>query len=238
MRLFRRASFWLTPLVAGLLLVATGCSALGNSPINILDRGPDYPLTPSITESVAFTTTAARLDAIDAATIVLVTNNFSITLANERLGLLQTDYLSLRTLQQTQVDTVGYAPVLEQMLMKITINIDDRGEARYVQVKGTFQRVGDATQADNLIGLYWLERIAQDIADAIDARYLPQVTDHVYGLALEGQLRSNGSGNGENGTDADGRPSAGEQVKRGITALGIVALSLFLISLLLGSSSS
>jgi len=53
---------------------------------------------------------------------------------------------------------------------------------------GTFQRTGSSPTADNLIGLYWLERLGESIAAEVEAPFVASVTDDIYADALEGNV--------------------------------------------------
>lgn len=147
-------------------------------------------------ETVAFTSMAKRVDIIDQATSVLINSNFSITLANDRIGLVQTDYVTIATIQQAIADTLKAWPDLNNILMKVTVSAS---EGDLVRVKGTFQRiVGQANPTDNLIGLYWLEQIAANIASDVDAPFVHQLTDSTYAHLNEevsaNKTRSNNTG--------------------------------------------
>lgn len=140
-------------------------------------------------ETVAFTSTAERLDIIDRATFTLIGANFSITLANDRIGLVQTDFVSVSTVQRAIADSLAPHPDLENILIRVSVNADQRDETVFVQVKGTFQRIGgDVNPADNLIGLYWLEKLASKMASEVEAQFNHQLSDSTYSrLILESQ---------------------------------------------------
>lgn len=136
-------------------------------------------------ETVAFTTIEDRVAILDAATSVLVTSNFSITLANERLGLLQTDYVPLSSVQSMFADSLGTVASVDHLLMRITMNTEAQGEVNYVQLKGSFQEISGSYARDNpLVRLFWLERIAKRMAAALDVDYKPQLADSTYALAV------------------------------------------------------
>ncbi len=176
------------------------------------------------TETVAFTAPHERLDVVDAATATLIANNFSITLANERLGLLQTEYLPLSALPVAYLDTLNQDVDLDKILMRIAINTTVREGETLVQLKGTFQRLGPTGGVnDNLIGLYWLESVADEMARSLDADYMPQITGGLYAEAV--------GGTASGGAPADARPSLGRSTK----ALGIVGIVLFSVTMLAGA---
>lgn len=140
-------------------------------------------------ETVAFTTMADRETIVDHAISTLVAGNFSITLANERLGLIQTDLVSLANLQMAIADSLAPIPDLANLLMKVSVNAQSSNETVFVQVKGTFQRIDGAPKsADNLIGLYWLEQLTQQMASGVEAPFKHQLSDSTYAqLVTEAQ---------------------------------------------------
>lgn len=176
-------------------------------------------------ETVAFTTTHDRLDVLDTATSVLVGSNFTITLANERLGLLQTDYVSLVTASEALADTVDYSPDrLRNLVMRVTLNAEDRGETTFVQLKGSFQRLsGTPRVGDDLIGLFWLERVGRRIATPLDVEYRQQLADSTYAELLGAPVEQ---------TTATGRTA---DVKRAGKAVGILIAVLFALTLAVGA---
>lgn len=152
----------------GLLLLMTGllgCAA----------TRPPAPVTPA---PVAFTTTAAREAVLDAATTLLVAQHFTLTLANDRVGLLQTDYLPMSALP---ADSLPPAP--GSYLMRVTVTVEPRGAERYVQLAGAVQRTGRSTPGDAVMVRYRLERLAAALAGAVGASYTPQVSAEAYAAA-------------------------------------------------------
>jgi hypothetical protein len=174
-------------------------------------------------ETVAFTTDADRVTIIDVATAVSVQHDFTITLANERLGLLQTDYASISGIEAMRADTGRADPALEDLYIRITVNADDRDGVRFVQIKGNFQRMNGGRAPDGLIGLYWMERLVLDIADGLDAPYSPRVSAETYQQALE---------NVQIPSDEDAGRKA--QLNKGLRAVGIIAAILFAVTLAAG----
>lgn len=132
-------------------------------------------------ETVAFTSMSDRESIVDHAISTLVAGNFSITLANDRLGLIQTDYLNLASLQMALADSLDPVPDLANLLMKVSVNAQSSNETVFVQVKGTFQRtVGAPKSVDNLIGLYWLEQLTNQMASGVEAPFKHQLADSTY----------------------------------------------------------
>lgn len=173
-------------------------------------------------ETVAFTTDADRVSVVDAATAILVQHDFTITLANERLGLLQTDYASVAGVQSMRADSSDAHPALTDLYMRLTINADERGDLRFVQIKGNFQRMKGGRAADRLIGLYWMEKLAGDIAAQLDTPYNPRVSVDTYNQALGNVTLPSGSG------------SRSQQTNKALRAVGIVAAILFAATLAAG----
>lgn len=175
-------------------------------------------------ETIAFTTTHDRIDVLDAATSVLVSSNFTITLANERLGLMQTDYVPLSLVQDALADTIRVRNNrLNDILMRITLNADPRGETTFVQVKGTFQKVtGAPVSSDNLIGLYWLERVGKEMAGSLEVPYVQQLPDSTYVRAL-----------GETAPATTSSRTSG--VRNAARAAGILIAVLFALTLAVGA---
>lgn len=132
-------------------------------------------------ESVAFTSMAERVDIVDQATSALVASNFSITLANDRIGLVQSDFVPLSQVQLALADTLDPVPDFSNILMRVAVNAERGDETKYVQVKGTFQRIaGVPRSTDDLVGLYWLEQLTDRIASGVDAPFTHQVSDSTY----------------------------------------------------------
>jgi len=173
-------------------------------------------------ETVAFTTTSDRVSIIDAATSVLVSSNFSITLANDRIGLLQTDYVPISSVQSVFADSVSGLPLGDEMLMRVTVNTEDQGESNYVQVKGSFQLVSGTGHAESLVGLFWLERVARRMANSLDVDYTRQLSDSTYAQALRGAVAS----------DRTTRTSRWSSAGR---AVGIVVAVLFAATLMIST---
>jgi hypothetical protein len=149
--------------------------------------------TRSHNETVAFTTLSDRTDAIDVATSVLVESNFSITLANDRIGLLQTDFVALSSVRAAMEDTLAVPPGLNETLMRISVNVNDNGESQFVRLKGTFQMTpGARRDLEPLVSLYWLERVAEKVADGLKVEYKQQLSDSTYAEVVSG-MQSTGS---------------------------------------------
>lgn len=193
---FSSHTAYLVPLVV-VGLFASSCTPRQRIILSPSTQQP-VPTSPNI-ESLGFTTYSSNTAVLDVATSVLASNNFTITLANDRLGLLQTDYLPINTLLTTRVDTLTRGAALERLLLKVTVHTEFREGAQYVQLTGAIQRIGRGTRADNLIGLYWLERLANDMAQGVGTAYFPQVTDEVYAAALAGNLELGPDPSGANG---------------------------------------
>ncbi len=177
----------------------------------------------SSVESVAFTSMADRIDIVDQATSALISSNFSITLANDRIGLVQTDYVSVSTVQQALADTLAHVPDLDNLLMKVAINAEERDESVFVQIKGTFQRISGQTRPmDNLIGLYWLEQLANEIATGVDAQYVHELDTETYATLIS-----------DLSTEDSKRANTG--LRGAMKAGGILVVVLFALTLLAGS---
>jgi len=174
-------------------------------------------------ETVAFTSMAERVDIVDQATSVLVGSNFSITLANDRIGLVQSDFVSVSNVQAALNDEMDHVIDHENLLMRVAVNADQGEEAIFVQVKGTFQRVaGTARPTDNLVGLYWLEQLASEISSGVDAQFAHQLSDSTYAQILTENAQP---------VETDKKPGARGALKAGAVILGI----LFVVQLASGA---
>lgn len=143
-------------------------------------------------ETVAFTAAKERIELIDAATSLLVATNFTITLANDRIGLLQTDYVPLSSVRGAMTDTLGMDAGLDELVVRVTLNADARGDATFVQIKGAFRRIAGApSSSDAIQGLYWLDRVAEKIADAAEVPYVRQLSDSTYVRAMGSSPKKN-----------------------------------------------
>lgn len=155
---------------------AAGCTATV--------RTPAAPAAPLPDERATFETEAAPMDVLDAATLVLINSNFTIALANERVGLVQTEYLPLSTVQAAWRDSLGLGLRLNRLAMRVTVSTLEQPGGHLIQVKGSFQRSGRGTEVDDLVARYWLERITQEIAARVDVSYRPHVTEATYVQAV------------------------------------------------------
>lgn len=167
------------PLMAVLIwsFFVTGCTA------------PRVTVAPTLAdrmETVAFTSMADRVDIVDHATSALIRSNFAITLANDRIGLVQSDFVPLSRVQEALADTMAAPADFRNILMRITVNAERGDEAKFVQVKGTFQRIsGAARSSDQLVGLYWLEQVTKRIAADVEAPFTHQIADSTYARIVD-----------------------------------------------------
>lgn len=191
------------------LLVLAGCTTA---------RPVATPVDAGV-ETVVFTTDADRVSVVDVATAVLVQHDFTITLANERLGLLQTDYASVAGIEAMRPDTGRSHVALDDLYMRMTVNSEDRDGIQMVQIKGNFQRMAGGQAPDRLIGLYWMEQLASDMARGLDADYVTRVSDDIYVQALD------------NASLPSSPTDRSAQVNKGLKAVGIVGAILFAATL-------
>lgn len=174
-------------------------------------------------ETVVFTSMAERVDIVDQATSTLVGANFAITLANDRIGLVQSDFVPLSRVQMALADTLARVPDFDNILMRVAVNAERGEETKYVQVKGTFQRIaGSPRNTDDLIGLYWLEQLADRIATGVEAPLVHQVSDSTYA-----QLLANNTPPREENTS----PGVGGALK----VAGVLVAVLFVVTLVSGA---
>lgn len=199
----------LIPVLALSLFVA-GCASTLRSAAPAPVQLPD--------ENTAFTAEVEPVRVLDAATIALVTHNFAISLTNDRIGLLQTEYLPMSSLQAARRDTL--APRLDRLRMRVTVALQERTGGQLVQIKGSYQRVGPTTGADDLIARYWLERLTQEIATNVGISYRPRITDAMYAQAALEMRRES--------------PTAAVTSNNVVRALAIVAGLLFVVTLFSG----
>lgn len=165
-----------TCLVAAWSLLVAGCAT------------PRRTVTPAVSdhvETVAFTSMADRVDIVDQATSAIISANFAITLANDRIGLVQSDFIPLSRVQSALADSLPPHPDFSNILVRVAVNAERGNETKYVQVKGTFQRIsGLPRTTDDLVGLYWLEQLTARMADGVDATFVHQVSDSTYARLL------------------------------------------------------
>lgn len=197
------------PVLALALFILSGCAATSPTTTPV-DAG---------VETVVFTTEAERVTVVDVATALLVQHDFTITLANERLGLLQTDYASVSGIAAMRPDTGLGHVALEDLYVRLTVNSEDRNGIQVVQVKGNFQRMAGGTAPDRLIGLYWMEQLTSDMARALDADYVARVSDDIYDQALTNVALPTRT------------QSRSGQINKGLKAVGIVGAILFAATL-------
>lgn len=197
------------PVLALALFILSGCAATSPTTTPV-DAG---------VETVVFTTEAERVTVVDVATALLVQHDFTITLANERLGLLQTDYASVSGIAAMRPDTALGHVALQDLYVRLTVNSEDRNGIQVVQVKGNFQRMAGGSAPDRLIGLYWMEQLTSDMARALDADYVARVSDEIYDQALTNVALPTRS------------QSRSGQINKGLRAVGIVGAILFAATL-------
>lgn len=186
-------------------------------------RTATTPVKVDHVESVAFTSMAERVDIVDQATSALIGSNFSITLANDRIGLVQSDFVPLSRVQSALADTLDPVDDFNNILMRVAVNAERGDETKYVQVKGTFQRIaGTPRTTDDLVGLYWLEQLTDRIASGVDAPFTHQVSDSTYV-----QLLNSGAPQAE----AEESPGFGGALK----VAGVLVIILFVVELASGA---
>ena len=206
---FRRSAPLLVPVLCICMLLA-GCSTL--------QRTQQAP-TQLTDESVAFIAPATSVRIFDATTLVLVNHNFTVALTNERLGLIQTEYVPLTALQATLNDSLSGVGRLRGLEMRVTLNVDERADDSLIQLRASVQRVsGTATEDDSVIARYWLEHLADRLANSLDVTYPRRITRAIYTAALSG---TNSAGGGARSSGV-------------VRAAAIVVVALFVATLLSG----
>jgi len=172
-------------------------------------------------ENTAFNTSAELVDVLDVATVVFVNNNYSIAMANERIGLVQTDYVSLGNLQTARPDSLIRTPLVNRITMRITLNVEERAGSRLVQLRGAYQRDGARAEVDNVLARFWLERITQDIAESLEESFRPRISLSDYAEAVQ---------------EVESQQSETPDFMRNnvVRAVGITALVLFAVTLIAG----
>ena len=172
---FRLLAPWLVPVLCAMLFV-TGCASVQLNP------GPSQ--LPD--ESVSLITTLAQEDIFDAATLVFLNHNFAVGLTNERIGVLQTDYLTLSAVEATLPDSLRAGGRIKGLEMRITLNLEDRADDNLVRLRASVRRAnGRASEADKLITRYWLEHIAFALAEELDTTFNRDVSRRDYVAATE-----------------------------------------------------
>lgn len=168
-------------------------------------------------QSVAFVGPAIAERVFDATTLVLVNHNFTVGLTNERLGLIQTDYVSATALQATQTDSLASIERLRGLEIRVTLNVDERADDSLIQLRASARRVSGApSDDDDVITRYWLEHLAAQLAESLDSTFERRVTTAMYLSALEGP------------------GSTRAPATRMVRAAAIVVVGLFVVTLLSG----
>ena len=166
---------WLVPVLCASLLVS-GCASIQ------LNSGPSQ--LPD--ESVSLITTLAQESVFDAATLVFLNHNFAVELSNERIGVLQTDYLPLTAVEATLPDSLRAGGRIKGLEMRITLNLQERADDNLVRLRASVQRTnGRAAEADKLIARYWLEHVAFALASELDTTFHRNVSRRDYVAATE-----------------------------------------------------
>ena len=201
----RRMAPWLVPVVSASIF-SVGCATL--QPNSAPAQLPD--------ETVAFISRGGAEQIFDAATLVFLNHNFSVALENDRIGILQTEYVAIPALQATQPDSLHVGGRIEGLEIRLTMNLDQRADDSLIRLRASVRRVrGRPADADNVIARYWLEHMAHQLANELDSTFEREVSRRMYLDAV----RSRGAA----------LPSS-----RLVRAGAIVLIGLFVASLLSG----
>ena len=88
-------------------------------------------------------------------------------------------------MQAALADTLDPVADFSNILVRVAVNAERGDETKFVQAKGTFQRIaGLPRSTDDLIGLYWLEQVTARMAEGVEAPFVHQVSDSTYAELL------------------------------------------------------
>lgn len=221
-----RAPFRLLRRLPALCLVVAsaavaGCGAL--SPTRL-------PETPIAVETAAFPTTASRTEVLALAREIATSFGMSAGFVDVGGGRYESDYVSLRSVQEALEDDLPGGPILATTLVRFTVDVlpDARGAASTVRVRATMRPTTGAYYPQRTPGRYWLDRYSATLAEAVDAAYVPVVSDAQYLEVLDrgGDIRA------PRGPDEEGRSRSGD-LSRGMKIVGGVILAAIAVSIAL-----
>lgn len=210
LRLLRRLP--LLCLVAASAALA-GCGSL--SPTRL-------PETPIAVETASFPTTASRAEVLALARELAASFGMSAGFVDVGGGRYESDYVSLRTVQEALEDDLPGGPVLSSTLVRFTVDAlpGANGAATTVRVRATMRPTTGAYYPQRTPGRYWLDRYTAAIARAVEAPYVPVVSDAQYLEVLDrgGDIRAPKAS-----PDVDGR-RGGSDLSRGMKIVGVALL--------------
>jgi len=187
--------------IAGIMVfILTGCASLSQTAsqeVNI--------------ERLTLQSQASTFEIIQAAASLLLTQGFSLHLVNEKIGVIETDFVPLALLAQASLSS---SPPLKGQL-KISLKVDSLAGKNLIQIHG-FMR-SNQKPYEQLVALFLLESFTQSLAHAIGTSYTPHITREL----LESAIKRSST------------PS--HRIMRGVIAFGIIAGLIFTVSLLTGT---
>lgn len=208
----------LAVLSALLTLVLTGCGSLSPSRL---------PETPIAVETATFTTTAPRGDVLALGRQLATSFGMGAGFVDVGGGRFESDYVSLRTVQEMLEDDLPGGPVLATTLVRFTLDAlpGDRGTTT-VRVRATMRPTTGAYYPQRTPGRYWLDRYAAALARAVEATYAPVISDAQYLDVLDrgGDVRAPA------GSSVDGRRD-GSDLSRGAKIAGLALLGVIAVSI-------
>lgn len=218
LRLLRRLPTLCLVLAA---LAVGGCGGL--SPTRL-------PETPIAVETAAFPTTASRTEVLALAREIATSFGMGAGFVDVGGGRYESDYVSLRTVQEALEDELPGGPILATTLVRFTVDVlpDVRGAGMTVRVRATMRPTTGAYYPQRTPGRYWLDRYTGTLAEAVEAAYVPVVSDAQYLEVLDrgGDIRA------PLGADEEGRRSSGD-LSRGMKIAGGVVLAAIAVSIAL-----
>ncbi len=165
----------------------------------------------SYTESTALLTDASTEKILEEAISLLMARNLPLAVVNERLGIIQTEYVPASMID-TSLGAAGHA-----VQLTFSLNVDSLLGRRRVQLRA-FSRAPDRTSVQPLTR-YLLDTLAAELGHRLGVPYHPRIQRKdldpiLKQLALKHQ-----------------RP----RFQQGFIAIGVIAGTLFLVSLLSGA---
>ncbi len=180
-----------TPLRALALVVlaataASGCAVFSPTAL---------PATPIAVETATFTTDAGSQDVLALARSLGRTFGMSTGFVDAGGGRFESDYVSLRSVQEALEDDLPGGPFLGTTLVRFTVDAlpnPSGGAGTAVRIRATMRPTSGAYYPQRTPGRYWLDRYAGALAETLNATYAPIVTDAQYLTVLErgGDIRA------------------------------------------------
>ncbi len=187
------------------------------------------PATPIAVETATFTTDVPVQDVLVLGRRLARTYGMSAGFVDAGGGRFESDYVSLRSVQEALEDSLPGGPFLASTLVRFTLDATPNPTGAVgtaVRVRATMRPTSGAFYPQRTPGRYWLDRYAGTLAETLGAAYTPVVTDAQYLAVLDrgGDIRA----------PVAEKPRQGD-LSRGLKIGGLVLVGAIAASILVGA---